>query len=289
MNTGGPSLQGWQQTGSVDEGELVAAREDAHWAMQILSAVGYTHIDLAEDDRQSNAGWVDGMQILAGWRIEREPVCFVSFSPAKLTLGLHEPGGTALEELGCRGKSLDEAYTWLEGAIARRQGVDAVTLKRPEYAMPAHALAEGAAFGAGSEAGLQELARWLHNANLVMRDLRRGITGSTAPRVWPHHFDIGMLISLEEDGDAQEGRSIGIGLSPGDEKSPSPYWYVTPYPTPEGNLPEARTGNWNSEGWSGLTLTASETAGAGDGVAQEALTRRFLDESVSICRGILAG
>ena len=288
MNAGDPSLQGWQQTGSVAPGQLVAAREDAHWAMQVLSAVGYTHIKVADDDRQSNAGWVDGLQILAGWRIESEPVCFVSLSPSRLTLALHEPGGTVLEELNCRGKSLDEAYSWLEGAIARRQGVDAVKLERPGYTMPAHALAGGAVFGAGSEEGLQELGRWLHNANLVMRDLRRAVPGSTAPRVWPHHFDIGMLISLEEDGDAQEGRSIGIGLSPGDEQSPEPYWYVTPYPGPEGNLPAVTTGKWNIEGWTGLTLTASETVRAGDGPAQEAITRSFLDEAVSTCRGILA-
>jgi hypothetical protein len=268
---------------------LVAAREDAHWALQVVSAVGYTHIDLAEDDRQSNAGWVDGMQVLAGWRIEREPVSFVSLAPATLTLALHEPGGEVLEKLSCAGKSLNEAHTWLEGAIARRYDDDPVTLQRPRYIMPTHALAEGKTFGAGSESGLQELARWFHNANLVMRDLRRESPRSSAPRVWPHHFDIGMLISLEEDGDAQQGRSIGIGLSPGDEKSPEPYWYVTPYPAAEGELPEPRTGSWNTEGWTGLTLTASETFAAGDGEAQEALTRRFLDEAIVVCREMLAG
>jgi len=287
MSLRDPSQQGWQPVGSASG--LVAAREDAHWAMQVLSAVGYTHIDLAEDDRQSNAGWVDGMQVLAGWRIEHEPVCFVSLAPARLTLALHEPGGEPLEELACAGKSLDEAYAWLESAIARRYDAEPRTLKRPQYIMPSHALADGSNFGAGNESGLQELARWFHNANLMMRDLRREVQRSSAPRVWPHHFDIGMLISLEEDGDAEQGRSIGIGLSPGDEKSPEPYWYVTPYPAADGELPEPRTGSWNAEGWTGLTLTASETVAAGDGEAQEALTRRFLDESISICRGLLEG
>jgi hypothetical protein len=285
MSERDPSQQGWQQVGSVSG--LAEAREDAHWAMQLLAAVGYTHIDPTEDDRQSNAGWVDGMQVLAGRRIEREPVCFVSLAPAQMILALHEPGGEALEEFSCTGKSLDEAHAWVEAAIARRQDGDPVTLKRPEYIMPDHALAEGAAFGAGSELALQELARWFHNSNLVMRDLRREFPRSSAPRVWPHHFDIGMLISLEEDGDAQHGRSIGIGLSPGDENSAAPYWYVTPYPAVEGQLPEPQTGSWNTEGWTGFTLTASETIAVGGGEAQEALTRRFLDESISVCRGML--
>jgi hypothetical protein len=262
------------------------ARQEAHWAMQLLAAVGHTHLDRTHDDSQSNAGWVDGMQILVGRRIEREPVCFVSLSAARLAIGLHEPGGDVLEEFACAGHTLDEVYDWLAAAIARRQGTDAVELKRPEYEMPRHDLAEGARFGHASTAACEELARWFHDANLVMRDLRAKTPGSTLPRVWPHHFDMGMLVSLEDHGNPQEGRSIGIGLSPGDDAYPEPYWYVKPYPAPEGDHPEPPSGQWTDKGWTGLVLEAAAVIEAAD---QEAASRRFVSEAVNLCRGILAG
>ena len=100
MSPKDPSELGWQQLGAVRGELLAAARDEAHWAMQLLASVGYTYVELAEDDSQSNAGWVDGMQVLVGRRVEIEPVCFVSLSPARLVLGVHEPGGETLEEFG---------------------------------------------------------------------------------------------------------------------------------------------------------------------------------------------
>jgi hypothetical protein len=284
MSPKDPSEQGWRALGRVRGDELVAARDEAHWAMQLLAAVGYTHVEAAADDSQSNAGWVDGMQILVGRRIEVEPVSFVSLSPARLVIGLHEPGGDAIDELDCAGKTLDECYAWLEAAIARRYDRDAVGLNRPGYDMPSHAIASGSRFGKSSPAARAEIAGWFHDANLVMRDLRAKTPGATLPRVWPHHFDMGMLVSLEEHGHAQEGRSIGIGLSPGDDHYAEPYWYVNPYPVPASELPEPARGGWTDKGWTGVVLGAADVLDAGD---QEAVSREFVDEAVGICRDLL--
>lgn len=286
MSPKDPSEQGWQPLGAVRGEALAAARDEAHWAMQTIAAVGYTHIEIAGDDSQSNAGWVDGMQILVGRRIEIEPVCFASLSPARMVLGVHEPGGDALEELECDGSNLDECYDWLSGAIARRLGNDPVALTRPSWEMPAHALADGVRFGASTSEARAELARWMHDANLVMRDLRAQTPGATLPRVWPHHFDMGMLATLDADGTAEDGRSIGIGLSPGDHAYPEPYWYVNPYPAPEGALPDPRVGEWTDRGWTGLVLPADGVIGADD---QEGISREFLATAVEHCREILEG
>jgi hypothetical protein len=285
MSAKHPSDLAWQKLGAVRGEDLAAAREEAHWAMQLLAAVGYTHIERADDDSQSNAGWVDGMQVLVGRRIEVEPVCFVSLSPARLAVAVHEPGGDVLEELELAGHSLDQAYEWLAGAIARRQSSDPVSLNRPEYDMPPHELGTSARFGAASAEARAELARWFHDANLVMRDFRAKTRDATLPRVWPHHFDMGMLVLLEEHGNAQEGRSIGIGLSPGDSAYPEPYWYVNPYPAPEGDLPEPKLGAWTDRGSTGLVLPAAGVLDAGD---PEAVSRAFVEEAVRLCGDLVA-
>ena len=286
MSPKDPSELAWQTLGVVRGEALAVARDEAHWAAQLLAAVGCTHIEMAADDSQSNAGWVDGMQLLVGRRVEVEPLYFVSLSPARLVVGLHEPGGEVLEELDCSGSTLDESYEWLSGAISRRTGAEPLELNRPAYEMPDHPIGSGARFGASDPGARAEVARWLHDANLVMRDLRAKTPGATLPRVWPHHFDMGMLVSLEADGDAQQGRSIGIGLTPGDAAYPDPYWYVNPYPAPDGAGPTPEVGEWTDRGWTGLVLPAARVLDASD---QEGISREFVDGALKICRDLLAG
>ena len=55
---------------------------------------------------------------------------------------------------------------------------------------------------------------------------------------WPHHFDIATLVKLE-DGQPANARSIGVGVSPGDEYYAQPYVYVSPWPRFDaGKLPD---------------------------------------------------
>jgi hypothetical protein len=287
MSPNDPSEQGWQQVSSIDVAALTHAREQCHWAMQAIAAVGYAHIERADDDSQSNAGWVDGMQILAGRMVEGDAAFFVSLNLAELKLAIHEPGGDALDELSLDRHTLSESFDWLAAAIARRTGASQKSLEMPSYEMPTHALARGANFDFSEAHAFEELARWMHNANLVYLDLRKHTAGSTVPRVWPHHFDIGMLISLEDSADAQQGRSIGLGLSPGDGSDNTPYWYGNPYPQPIGELPPLAIGQWHREGWIGAVLRAEELWTAGDAATQEALVRGYVDGAIAAGRSLL--
>lgn len=101
--------------------------------------------------------------------------------------------GAASAELPLRGRTLDEAFAFLESHFG-------ATLRRPDVDLPDHPVAHGAAFDAG-DAELSELARYYANA---------AETFDGTVRCWPHHFDIATLIEL---GDS---RTIGIGMSPGD-------------------------------------------------------------------------
>lgn len=286
-----PSQQGWQTISPVDPDKLTEARLQVHWAAQVLAAIGYTHVERAADDGQSNFGWVDGMQLFAGRYVGDPPIGFGAFDPTARALSFHEPGGDVLASIGTDGKTLDQLYDAMERAIAAAQEREPVALERPTYDLPSHPVGNGGSFGGDDDEARAALKAWFHDANLVMRDLKAKTTSLTAtlPRLWPHHFDLGMLISLEEDGDPSKGRSIGIGLSPGDASDPLPYWYVNPYPRPEtvDGLPQPVFGAWNTEGFVGLKLDAATVIG--DGVGQEERVRQFLGDAISICRDSLAG
>src|SRR5918912_81934 len=93
-------------------------------------------------------------------------------------------------------------------------------------------------------------------------------------RCWPHHFDIATLLEFAG------GRSIGAGLSPGDESCDGPYWYVNHYPaTPRRDLPPlAGGGTWNTSGWVGAILPLSR---GGD-------VQAFLDSAIAASRTLIA-
>ena len=289
MSEHDPSQQGWKTLEAFDADTFRETRLQIHWAAQVVAAVGDTHLPKSPDDGQNNTGWVDGMQLLAGRYLGDPPVGFATLTPAAATLGFHEPGGEPLTTIEIGGRTLDELYEAMETAIASATGDDPVPLDRPNYDMPDHAVAAGAAFGPLDPAALRALHDVLHDANLVMRDLKARTTSANAslPRLWPHHFDLGMLVSLEDHGNPAEGRSIGVGLSLGDESDPLPYWYVSAYPRPESldALPQPTGGNWTTEGFVGMKFDAA--AMVGDGTGQEQRTRAFVGDAVSIARGLL--
>lgn len=84
-------------------------------------------------------------------------------------------------------------------------------------------------------------------------------------RCWPHHFDIATLHMLGD------GKTIGIGLSPGDDSIRDPYWYVNlwPYPHPS-RLQPLQFGMWFTEGWTGAEMPASKGPACAEAFVREA-------------------
>jgi len=111
-----------------------------------------------------------------------------------------------------------------------------------------------------SAAALQTLGAWYSQAQVVLDYLvaEFGAMAVTQPtvRCWPHHYDLATLFVLEE-GDPETVRSIGLGLSPGDESYAEPYFYCTPWPPPNA-LPEPPAPLcWHTKAFTSLVCPAS--------------------------------
>jgi len=73
-------------------------------------------------------------------------------------------------------------------------------------------------------------------------------------RCRPHHFDLATVANLGPGG--ENPRSIGIGVSPGDEHYAQPYAYVSPSPRFDSRLDEPpKPGRWHTEGFFGAVAT----------------------------------
>jgi hypothetical protein len=72
-------------------------------------------------------------------------------------------------------------------------------------------------------------------------------------QLWPEHFDIAVVLGSED-----AGARATYGLSPGDERHPEPYLYVTPWVAqPSGEL-------WQATAFPGAELSYADLIAAPD-------------------------
>jgi hypothetical protein len=279
----------WETLGGVEPGKLVDARLQLHWAAQAVAAVGKQLLPHQSDFGEQSFQWLEGPRALA-----QEMVTSGAGRPFRSAIRLASPSllfldeeGEILRELPLEGRTLEEAYGWVKTEVEALLGRSLEQpLERPE-GMPEHPVASGAPFAFRDLAAPAELARYFAGADRLLRRLQDRNPGASPVRCWPHHFDIATLIALDPGADPEKARSIGVGLSPGDGGRPEPYFYVLPWPKPEGKLPPLDGGAWNAEGWVGAVLGATEITGAGSNGAQRSRMERFLDSAVAACRSLL--
>ena len=228
------------------------ARLQLHWAAQIPTGVGRTLIAQRPDDSNTAFRWSAERGALL-----QEPV-------DGLKAGIRLRDLTLLagdDELPLRGRTLDEGFAFLESRFGAK-------LNRPNVELPEHAVAHGAKFDADPN-HLSVLASYYSYAAELLEKVK-----DSPVLCWPHHFDIATLHTLGD------GKTIGIGLSPGDEGIREPYWYVNlwPYPHPS-RLQPLEFGMWFTTGWTGAVMPAAKGP---------ACAEAFVREAVEHCRVLLS-
>ncbi len=280
----------WSTVGENDPRKLVEARLQLHWAVQPVMAFADCALERLPDDSQANLGWRDGIEAMVGR--QRPDGLSAGLRIPDMTLMVFDREGAPAEDFSLEGQTIDSAISWLEEVVAARTGGP---IERPirirDYDMPEHPVATGAVFAVDNPPVFAELARWFANGNRAIQRLTSRGEAWTEVRCWPHHFDLGTLISLDSSGDASSGRSIGVGLSPGDNWYPEPYFYVNPYgladPPADGPALESG-GRWHTDGWFGAVLTATSILGEPDDT-QESAVSSFLRGAVDAARNLLTG
>ena len=284
------SAAGWQTLGTPAPTALLDARLQLHHAAQWAAAAGASFLEPRPDDSHPNLGWQGALGALVGHPIPGLSALQVGLAIADARLLLLDHQGSLAEGLPLAGRTLSEAGAWLSDAIERMgASLPAASVKVPGYELPEHAVTAGAAFSLDSDA-CAELARWFGDGDAVLGDLLPGLAGAVPARVWPHHFDLGSLVVVENAADGSLAKSIGIGLSPGDASYAEPYWYVSPWPYPPAHaLPALASGGfWHSEGFVAAILTGSElVSGLPD--AQRRRLQDFLDAAIAASRAVLDG
>jgi hypothetical protein len=288
----------WEPVGSVAPAALAEARLQLHHAVQVVSAVGATLLAPLPDDSHPNLGWEENHAALAGHSVPGEHPFRAALRLADAVLLLLDASSRVAAELALRGQTLDGATAWLGRAIeARGATLPRGGLRRPPYDLPDHPVAHGVPFPAAPAPAFAELAHWFGNAHRALAAVAARNEDAGAVRCWPHHFDIATLLTVERDAEGRASRTIGAGLSPGDESYGEPYFYVSPWPDPDpADLPPLSAGgHWHTQDFTAAILTRSELVAGAPAEPRQAAsgqadrTRAFLDAAVEASRRALAG
>ena len=216
----------WYAVGAVPISGLSDTRLQLHWAAQVVASFGNAVIDSRADDSQSNLGWVEDFCALCSHSSPEG--LSVALRLADLTLMFLDREEKVTSEFGLQGKTLQQGFEWLTSEYTRYAGRDP---QRPftlrEYEMPSHAVGRQAAFTCESLLAFKEFQSWYANAHHVLHALSVNWKQASLIRCWPHHFDIATLVVLDPNKGAEEARSVGCGMSPGDGTYAEPYFYVT--------------------------------------------------------------
>jgi hypothetical protein len=247
----------WKGLKNVSLSNLERNRGLLHQAIQIVGAVPRNLLPEDPTDGSASMNWDSSRKSLVADPIEingKKTYVGLGLSNAILFIKTEKEINT----FDLNGQSTIDGLNWVKTQL-NKLGYDSekVTLKLP-YEIPAYDSTQNLSF---DSQGIEELARLYNNISIVLQSVTEKLENALAVKCWPHHFDIATLIPVEEGEDGVITKSIGIGLSPGDEGTNQPYIYINAWP----NIPledlkdiQLSIGDWNKDGWSGAKLEYSQ-------------------------------
>jgi hypothetical protein len=274
----------WRPLKGVDFTRLQDARLQAHHAAQWLARSAFAFVSPNPDDSHSNLGWEEAFNGFATHKLQGARIGLKLFPFSLAILDGKDLPPTRV--LNLDGHKEADLRAWL-GEELGSLGLDARALdKRPPYKIPPHKIANGSPFSVGGiDDIMRELAAWFSNANRsvgrIAEEMRKNKFQVSSVRCWPHHFDLAALITVADaKGTVESGRSVGVGLSPGDEHYNEPYFYVTPwpYPSPSQLPPLPEIGRWHTQGFTAAVVPAHRILATS---GRQTETEQFLAEAVA--------
>ncbi|HEY5219426.1 MAG TPA: hypothetical protein VIJ16_06445 [Gemmatimonadaceae bacterium] len=272
----------WITVPRVTPSAITDARLQLHHAAQIANAPAMSYLPPASDDSHTNFGWNAALGAFVSRLVALPEPLSIAWRVRDLTLLALDVGGCAVATFPLVEKTFAEGHAWARAQCEAAGGDGARYRTTKHYEIPSHVVDAGAEFGADVSA-LTSLSTHWANAVRMLDAVAGEEPGASDVRLWPHHFDVGLLLTIDAK------HSIGVGFTPGDDWYDEPYWYVSPYPAPVGDAPRpplAGGAHWHEKGWFSAVLTWSAYANAG---SQGHAAAAYLRSALAADRALLAG
>ncbi len=278
----------WIELKNFSKESLSEARKQLHQAVQLPAIAGRCLNPKDPGDNFAALTWDINNNLLTSQQFEESEFrTALDMSAFKLVIINEKNEPTNF--LNLNSKTYNEVFNWLSESL-KQLGFDANKLSKClPYQIPEYPTATGAPFKYNSPEAFNKLENYFVNAAFILEKISKGKKDISEIRCWPHHFDIAALITVESNPDSEKSKSIGVGLSPGDESYSEPYFYISPWPYPDNkdNLPKLNYGSWHNQGWFGGVLTATEIIKKKDKFEQLKIAENFIEAGISSLKNLL--
>lgn len=246
--------------------ELVRTREQLHQASQLVSAVPRSFLNYDVSDSNASLIWDSDHRVLVSEKIRIDGSAYQSGLIIRDFSLILIKDDRVLNKLSLEGKSYQQGNEWLAAALQKCAfESDKLSLKLP-YVIPIYETISGKPFCSGKTEVLLQFEKLFDNANRTFHAFLNDFENASEVRCWPHHFDLGSLLAISIDDEGNLKKSVGIGMSPGDEMISQPYYYVNSWPSPSKEVILDKTllgkGQWHQDGWIGSKLLFQDFRGS---------------------------
>jgi len=278
----------WIKLNKLSLQNLSEARKQLHQAVQLVSIPTRSFLPKVKDDHFASLKWNKKNNFLESQPLGKDnfktAISFNNFSI--LLLNKDE------KIIGCfelNGITYINAFKKLKELIkSTGEDVNKLSLSLP-YETPSYQTANDIPFNFFEKSLFVELGNYFNNAFLLLENVVKNRTEATEISCWPHHFDIATLIVLNDSKDNY--KSLGVGLSPGDDNYNQPYFYITPWPYPNTEnitLPDLPSGGfWHTKGWVGSVLTSENILKFDSTEKQYKAVKEFLNSGIDLILGMI--
>lgn len=220
-----------------------------HFAAQYLAMAGKSFLKQRKDDRHTNLGFDPKTQSLETWALDGKHL------KLRFDLPNFQLKWSTGESLALDGKTHTQVVQWLQTS-PQKLGLGKPYSFELHYALPFE-WDDDFTFKMDDSEEWDRFISLRSLANSVLSSFLKSEKLQAEVRIWPHHFDTGAFVVLEDG----SGKSIGLGMAIPDTLVNDHYFYISGYCGHDrldtDTLKKLSLGGWENEGFKGAVLPAS--------------------------------
>ncbi len=210
----------WKRLSYANSSYLRTAIEELHHAGHYLALLGHSFLPRDESNGQWGMRWSNSLQALLSRTIHLNlPVRLALLYPS-FEFRFIDQQEHALASLELNGQSQARVTAWLSQSLAYLGNRGQRLRPMREFALPHHHLDTGAPFRKPASGSLEELARYRHNAVLVLSEFAGHFAHAGSVRTWPHAFEtrVNIPVGFAPDRTGDKILQLGFGITDGKGK-----------------------------------------------------------------------
>lgn len=224
----------------------------SHLASQYLATVGKSFLEPKSDDSHTNVGFYELDNTLRTWDLDSEGT-YLAFNYNDFSLEWISNGKKDI--LALNGKSHSKIIPWIS-QMAAASNLDKPYTYDLHYDLP-YSIDNNFTFQFPNPEELKQLVSLRTVAQNALKSFLDKENLASDIRIWPHHFDTGAFVVLNDG----TGKSIGLGMAIPDSMIDGHYFYISGYHGHDGldvsTFKDLTQGEWKNDGFKGGVLRAS--------------------------------